>query len=94
MKIARILVWLGVAGWGAVAFAAIAWRRGEPISAMWLLAAAVCTYAMGYRFYSKFVAAKVLTLDEILHFASSARNNFYCLVRGESYWLLTRHLRP
>ena len=63
MKIARILVWLGVAGLGAVAFAAIAWRRGEPISAMWLVVAAVCTYALGYRFYSKFVAAKVLTLD-------------------------------
>lgn len=65
MKIARILVWLGVAGLGAVAFAAIAWRRGEPISAMWLLVAAVCTYALGYRFYSKFVAAKVLMLDEM-----------------------------
>lgn len=63
MKIARILVWLGVAGLGAVAFAAIAWRQGEPISAMWLVVAAVCTYALGYRFYSKFVAAKVLTLD-------------------------------
>lgn len=63
MKIARILIWLGVAGLGAVAFAAIAWRRGEPISAMWLVVAAVCTYALGYRFYSKFVAAKVLTLD-------------------------------
>src|SRR6185437_877776 len=63
MKIARILVWLGVAGLGAMAFAAIAWRRGEPISAMWLLVAAICTYALGYRFYSKFVAAKVLTPD-------------------------------
>ncbi|HKT51269.1 MAG TPA: carbon starvation CstA family protein [Candidatus Angelobacter sp.] len=63
MKIARILIWLGVAGLGAVAFATIAWRRGEPISAMWLLVAAVCTYALGYRFYSEFVAAKVLALD-------------------------------
>jgi carbon starvation protein len=63
MKIAKALVWLVVAGLGAVAFAAIAWRRGEPISAMWLVVAAVCTYALGYRFYSKFVAAKVLTLD-------------------------------
>src|SRR6185312_13163780 len=65
MKIARILIWLGVAGLGAMAFAAIACRRGEPISAMWLLVAAICTYALGYRFYSKFVAAKVLTLDAL-----------------------------
>ncbi|HJT54130.1 MAG TPA: carbon starvation CstA family protein, partial [Candidatus Angelobacter sp.] len=48
-----------------MAFAAIAWSRGEPISAMWLLVAAICTYSLGYRFYSKFVAAKVLTLDAL-----------------------------
>jgi carbon starvation protein len=65
MKIARIVVWLGIAGLGAVAFAAIAWHRGESISAMWLLVGAVCTYALGYRFYSKFVAAKVLALDAL-----------------------------
>ena len=38
-------------------------HRGEQINAMWLVVAAVCTYAIGYRFYSKFIAAKVLTLD-------------------------------
>ena len=63
MKFAKVLLWTAVAALGAAAFATIAWRRGEPISAMWLLVAALCTYALGYRFYSKFVAAKVLTLD-------------------------------
>ena len=63
MKFAKVFLWLAVAGLGALAFATIALRRGEPISAMWLVVAAVCTYALGYRFYSKFVAAKVLTLD-------------------------------
>ncbi len=48
---------------GALAFATIALRREEPINAIWLVTAAVCTYAIGYRFYSKFIAAKVLTLD-------------------------------
>ncbi|HXZ26593.1 MAG TPA: carbon starvation CstA family protein, partial [Terriglobales bacterium] len=48
---------------GALALAAIALHRGETISAMWLVLAALCTYALGYRFYSKFVAAKVLALD-------------------------------
>jgi carbon starvation protein len=63
MRIAKVLLWLAVATAGALAFAAIAWRRGEAISAMWLVVAAVCTYAIGYRFYSKFLAAKVLALD-------------------------------
>jgi carbon starvation protein len=63
MKFAKVLLWTAVAALGAAAFATIAWRRGEPISAMWLVVAALCTYALGYRFYSKFVAAKVLALD-------------------------------
>ena len=59
----RVLTWTAIALLGAAAFAVIATRRGESINAIWLVAAAVCTYALGYRFYSKFVAAKVLTLD-------------------------------
>src|SRR5215472_15585716 len=63
MKTAKIFLWLGVAVLGALAFATIAWHRGEAISALWLVTAAVSSYALGYRFYSKFLAAKVLTLD-------------------------------
>src|SRR6516225_7151314 len=63
MKLAKVLFWLAVAGLGAVALGAIALRRGEAISALWLVAAALCCYALGYRFYSKFLAAKVLALD-------------------------------
>src|ERR1051326_8345122 len=59
----RILMWLLVSAVGALALATIALHRGEQINAMWLVLAAVCTYAIGYRFYSKFVAAKVLALD-------------------------------
>src|SRR5438067_10481377 len=63
MRILRILIWLTVAALGALALATIALRRGESINAMWLVVAALCTYALGYRFYSKFIAAKVLVLD-------------------------------
>jgi carbon starvation protein len=63
MKMAKVFLWFGVAVLGALAFAAIAWHRGEAISALWLVTAAVSSYALGYRFYSKFLAAKVLTLD-------------------------------
>src|SRR5579862_6762864 len=59
----RILTWLGVAILGAVALATIALHRGEQINAMWLVVAAFSSYALGYRFYSKFISAKVLALD-------------------------------
>ena len=49
--------------WALSRFATIALHRGEQINALWLVAAAVCTYALGYRFYSGFIAAKVLALD-------------------------------
>jgi carbon starvation protein len=62
-KTSRILIWLTVAILGALSLATVALRRGEQINAMWLVVAAVCTYAVGYRFYSKFIAAKVLVLD-------------------------------
>src|SRR5580692_13045520 len=62
-KSLRILIWLVVAVLGALALATIALHRGERINAMWLVVAAFCTYAIGYRFYSKFLATKVLVLD-------------------------------
>src|SRR6185437_9115648 len=63
MRGIRLLLWLSVAAAGALAFATIALHRGEQISALWLVTAALCTYAVGYRFYSKFIAAKVLALN-------------------------------
>ena len=58
-----ILGWGTVASLGAVAVGAVAVHRGEPINALWLVAAATCCYALGYRFYSKFIAVKILALD-------------------------------
>ena len=46
---------------GAFAVGGIALHRGETINAMWIVVAAVCVYAIGYRFYSAWVAARVLT---------------------------------
>ena len=39
-------------------------RRDEPINAMWIIVASVCVYLVGYRFYSRFIALKVLQLDD------------------------------
>jgi carbon starvation protein len=62
-KMLRIFAWTAVAGAGAIALATIALHRGEPINALWLVAAAICCYSLGYRFYSKFIATKILRLD-------------------------------
>jgi len=63
-KALSFLVWFAVAILGAGAYAGIAINRGEPLNSGYILAAALCTYAIGYRFYSKWIAAKVLALDD------------------------------
>jgi carbon starvation protein len=57
-------LWILVAMTGAFAVGGVALHRGETINAMWIVVAAVCVYAIGYRFYSAWVAARVLTVDE------------------------------
>jgi carbon starvation protein len=49
---------------GAGSFARLALTRGEPVNAAWLLTAAICTYAVAYRFYSKFIATKIFELKD------------------------------
>ncbi|MFN3429137.1 MAG: carbon starvation CstA family protein [Candidatus Sericytochromatia bacterium] len=49
---------------GAGAFGVLALSRGEPVNALWLLTAAVCTYVIGYRLYAKFLASRVFALDD------------------------------
>ena len=57
------LVWLAIAVIGAAAIGGIALHRGETINAWWFIAAAICTYLIGYRFYSAWICTKVLVLD-------------------------------
>jgi carbon starvation protein len=57
------LMWLGIAVLGASAVGGIALARGEAVNSLWFIVAAVCVYAIGYRFYSAFIAARVLVLD-------------------------------
>ncbi len=63
-KALSTLVWILVALLGAGAYAAIAFKRGEPLNSGYIVLAALCTYTLGYRFYSKWIAAKVLMLDD------------------------------
>ncbi|CAM4080718.1 carbon starvation CstA family protein [Bordetella muralis] len=57
------LVWLAIAVLGAFALGTVALSRGETINALWIVIAAVCVYLIAYRYYSRFIATKVLQLD-------------------------------
>jgi carbon starvation protein len=65
VKAIRLVLWTGVAATGAYGLALIAFARGERRpSVLWFIAAALCVYALGYRFYSRFIAERVLELDD------------------------------
>jgi carbon starvation protein len=59
----RILIWAAVAALGALAVAIAAFQRDEPVNALWLVLAGLCSFAVSYRFYSAWLVAKVLTVD-------------------------------
>ena len=62
-RIAGYAAWALVSVVGAFCLAGIALNRGERISSLWIVMAAACTYAIGFRFYAKFIAARVMLLD-------------------------------
>ncbi|MFI3199434.1 MAG: carbon starvation CstA family protein [Methylococcaceae bacterium] len=57
-------IWILIALLGASAVGGIALNRGENINALWFITAALCIYAIGYRFYATWIAATVLSVDE------------------------------
>jgi len=59
----RVLAWSTVCAIGVASFAWLALSRGEPVSAAWLLVAAICTYSVAYRFYSRFIATRIFVLN-------------------------------
>jgi len=63
-KTVNHLIWMLISLVGAGAVGGIALNRGENINALWFIAAALCVYAIAYRFYSAWLAAKVLMIDE------------------------------
>ena len=63
-KVLSMFLWLAVALLGAGAYAVLAFRREEPVNSAYLLVAALCSYSIGYRFYSKWIAARILALND------------------------------
>ena len=63
-KILSTLLWIAIGFVGVFAYVTLAAKRGEPVSSAYILVAALCSYAVGYRFYSKWIAARVLALND------------------------------
>ena len=63
VTIASRLLWAIIAVIGAVCLGVVALRRGEPVNAIWLVAASLAVFAIAYRFYSRFIARFVLRMD-------------------------------
>jgi len=90
VRLASTIFWGLIALLGAAAFGVLALLRGETINAAWLLTAAVCTYAIGYRFYSRFLANKVFGLDARRATPAERFNNGHDFV-PTNRWVLFGH---
>jgi carbon starvation protein len=84
------LVWIVIAAIGAMCLGVIALQRGESINAIWLVVAALCVFSIGYRFYSKFIAEKVLRLDPTRATPAVLRNDGLDYVPTDK-WIVYGH---
>ena len=89
-RLLPILLWSAVAVLGAAALALLALSRGEPVNAAWLVVAAVCSYAVGFRFYARFLGARVFGLDRRRATPAERLNNGRDFV-PTSRWVLFGH---
>ena len=85
------LGWLMLSLTGAAAFAVIALNRGESIGAIWIVIAAVCVYIIAYRFYSLFIANRVLKLDVTRNTPAYKHNDGLDHVPTNKYVLFGHH---
>ncbi len=90
-NIRRHLVWLVVAIVGAFALATVALGRGEAVSALWLVVAATCVYLIAYRYYSLFIATRVLGLDPTRRTPAWTHNDGLDYVPTNKYVLYGHH---
>lgn len=87
----RYLTWFAVAIGGASAVGGIALNRGESINALWFITAAVCVYALAYRFYAAWIAAKVLVVDETRATPAERFNNGHDFVPTNKWVVFGHH---
>ena len=91
MSTPKKLLWVVVALVGAVALGIVALKRGEPVNAMWLVIAALCIYAIGYRFYALFIANTVLGVNAARQTPAYRHNDGLDYVPTNQYVLFGHH---
>jgi carbon starvation protein len=84
-------LWAAMATLGALSLGVVALSRGETVNALWLVVAAVCVYAIAYRFYSLFLAQRVFGLDAARQTPAHARNDGLDYVPTNKYVLFGHH---
>jgi carbon starvation protein len=85
------ILWVAIAIVGAFCLGVVALRRGEPINAIWLVAAAIAIFVIGYRFYGKFVEHSVLKLDPSRAPPSVLRNDGLDYVPTDKWVVFGHH---
>jgi carbon starvation protein len=90
-KFARVAGWSAVAVAGAVSIGVLAWSRGEPVSALWMVVAAACVFAIAYRFHSAWLMAKVLAIDELRATPSETHSDGKDFVRTNRWVVFGHH---
>lgn len=91
MMLRRHGPWAGVGLLGALALAVLATSRGETVSALWIVVAAVCVYLVAYRYYSRFIAGRVLGLDARRPTPAQRHNDGLDYVPTNRYVLFGHH---
>jgi carbon starvation protein len=90
-RLSHHLAWLALAILGAFALGLVALHRGEPINAVWIVIAAVCTYLIAYRYYSLFLANRVAQLDPARMTPAYKHNDGLDFVPTNKYILYGHH---
>jgi carbon starvation protein len=90
-KFAANLFWLTLAVAGAWAYWTLTTRRGEAINSIYILISALCTYAIGFRFYSKWIAARVLALNDRRATPCEVNHNGKDFVKTNKWIVFVRH---
>jgi carbon starvation protein len=89
--LASKLGWAALALCGAGALGVVALERGESVSAIWIVIAAVCVYLIAYRYYSLYIADKVLGLDDRRMTPAAKLNDGLDYVPTNKYVLFGHH---
>jgi len=85
------LLWFSISILGAFSLGLVALSRGEPVNAIWLVIAALCTYAVAYRFYGLYLSTQVLKVDPNLQTPAVRLNDGLDFVPTQKYVLFGHH---